>query len=445
MLLQALSGEVRVTVRVDNRAEVVVALEGRDSEGQWGATAQPTDAIVEQREGEDGWWRSSVVTVEVQQAVLIWVEDGVFATEPPVVGYADDCGILFVAPREEAEALSVSTVTGAACDRWSAPLDLTPPAELVGLTARIAARWSGDCVDLRIEVGEGPGGRRSTPMSRVCGLAERVRAAAADGEGFVPQAAAPVILPVLREGGAIELRMGGDYRMNAAVGGRILPTDCGVQLERGFRSVWQHRYEGEACGWASLDRILELDDGPVPEDVLDEQQYEVYDWEYDVTSNLLGSGWTRSITFERAQEIVDAIYADFYGASDGAPRVMIAPEDQQFTGAYDSGRHVILLTPSGVRPYVVIHEAAHAMLRLSLAAANAYYLESRHGPVFGALMIALWTRYAEGFDPEAARAFAGVYGVKLDHLFPIEPSGDEQTRRAVREALGVAELGGRGE
>lgn len=52
-------------------------------------------------------------------------------------------------------------------------------------------------------------------------------------------------------------------------------------------------------------------------------------------------------------------------------------------------------------------------------------------------MIALWTRYADGFDSEAARALAAAYKVQLDDLVPIASIGDEQTRQAVIEALGL--------
>ena len=436
-LLQASTSEVRATVRVNNQADLVVALEARGSEGLWGATTHPTDATVAEQEDGDDWWRSSAITVEVQQAVTIRVEDRAFVIEPPIDGFTDECGSMFATLSTDAERLAINVVTGEACDQWSPPFNLTAPAELVHLTARIAARWSGDCVNLRIEVRDNSSDWRPTPASYICGLEERLRAAAADGEGFVPQPAAPVSLPVSRRGGAIELRMGGPLGISAAVDGRILLINCGLQLQRGSQSVWQHRYEGAACDWTHLDRVLELNDVPAPPDLLDKQQYAVGDWEYEVAANLLTAAWRRPITFDSAQAIVNAVYTDFYGSADGAPQVTIAPNEQAYTGQYDPSLHEIQLTSAGFRAYLVFHETAHAMLRLSVGAANAYYLEARHGPLFAALLITLWTRYADGFDPEAARALAAAYKVQLDELVPIAPTGDEQTRQAVIDALGI--------
>ena len=436
-LLQASTSEVRATVRVNNQADLVVALEARGSEGLWGATTHPTDATVAEQEDGDDWWRSSAITVEVQQASIIRVEDRAFAIEPPIAGFTDECGVIFAGPSADAEGLAISEGTGEACDRWSPPFNFAPPAELVRLAVQIAARWSGDCVNLRIEVRDNSSDWRPTPASYVCGLEERLRAAAADGEGLFPQSAAPVSLPVSRRGGAIELRMGGPFGISAAVDGRILPTDCGLQLQRGSRSVWQHRYKGGNCDWTHIDRVFELDDGSAPVDPLDEQQYVVYDWEYEVVSNLLTAAWRRPITFDSAQAIANAVYTDFYGSSDGAPQVAIGSNEQEYTGQYNSSLHEIQLTPAGFRPYIVVHETAHAMLRLSVGAANAYYLDARHGPLFAALMITLWTRYADGFDPEAARALAAAYKVQLNELVPITPIGDDQTRQAVIDALGI--------
>lgn len=196
-------------MRVNNQADVVVALEARGSEGLWGATTHPTNATVAEQEDGDDWWRSSAITVEVQQAVTILVEDRAFVIEPPIDGFVDECAFLIAGRNIDGEGLAISEVTGEACDQWSPPLKFAPPAELVRLTVRIAARWSGDCVSLRIEVQNDSSDWSPTPASYVCGLAELLRAAAADGEGFVPQSAAPVSLPVSRRGGVIELRTGG--------------------------------------------------------------------------------------------------------------------------------------------------------------------------------------------------------------------------------------------
>ena len=433
-LLQAPTGEVRATVRVDNRANVVVALEARDSEGLWGATTHPNDATVQEREDGDDWWRSSAVTVDVRQPATVRIEDDTFIIEPPIAGYTDDCATLFIGPGEDQGTLAVSPITGALCDRWAAPLNFAPPAESVRLTVQIAAHWKGDCVNLQIEIQRASNDWRAMPASRLCGLEERRRAAAADGEGFVSQSAAPVSLPVSRVN-AIELRVGGIYGLSAAIGGRILPTDCGIHLHHGFLSVWQHRYEGQACEWSYLSRILTIEDGPAPDDHLDQQQYHVYDWERDVVANLLTAEWRRPISLAQAQKIVTSIYNDFLDTTAQPPTLAAAHADAEFTGLYDTAKHQIQLRPDGLLPFVVLHETAHAMLRLTLPGEAGYYLEPRHGAEFAAHLISLWSRYADDFDTEAAAAFADDYGVHIFPAPPIQPVGNAATRETVREAI----------
>ena len=438
--LDAPGGEVRVVLWVDDRAEVLVALEGRDSAGGWGVTTHPANAEVQEGGGgdSDGWWRSSVVVVEVNGAAAIRVQDGVFTFEPTVAGWSDDCGSLLVqqSGARGDTSLWVSAAIGSRCDEWSPPLTLTPTAATLRLTTRIAARWSGDCADVRVEVRGAEAEWRALPVSRLCGVSERRRAAAADGEGFVGQNGSPVAVPLSDERGVVEVRGGANW-MSAAVDGRVLSTTCGLTLERGSRWIWRHRYDEETCEWRSLERVTEFEGGPVALDPLDEQLLEVADWEIEVIRNLLGSAWWGPMTLERARTIVGAVYEDFFGSADDAPRVVAARAGAEHARVYDPLRHEIQLRPEGLRADVVIHEAAHAMLRLALSGEDAVYLEPRHGPEFAAHLIAVWERYAEGFDADSARRLAEVYGVQVGAAAPLQPAGDAQTRAAVREALAL--------
>ena len=437
-VLRAPGGEVRPTVAVDNRAKVVVALEARGADGEWGPPAHPQDREVAERADGDDWWYSSEIVLEVGAAITLSVADEAFLFEPPVAGLSDDCGILFVGPSEadDQRSLRVSPVGWAACAEWLAPLTVTALDESFEITTRIAAQWSGDCAAVRVEVRDRIDRWRSLPASRICGLAERIRAAAADGEGFPPRSGAAVIAPLSEDSRAIELRAiaGG---VSAGVDGRKLSTECGLHLERGFLTIWQHRYDTETCQWASLERVAELDDGPVPSDLLDEQQYKVYDWERDVTANLLSGEWRRPISLDQAQGIVNAIYNDFVGSAAQPPAVTAAPPGAESAGAYDTAAHAIQLRPDGRTASVVLHETAHALLRLSLPGEAGYYLAPRHGAEFAALLIALWERYANDFDVEGATLLADAYGVHIFPASPIHPVGDAGTRQAAREAIGV--------
>ena len=437
-LLRAPGGEVRPTVAVDNRASVVVALEARDAAGEWGATAHPQDREVAERADRDDWWYSSEIVLEMGAAITLSVKDGAFLFNPPAAGLSDDCGILFVGPSEadEQRSLLVSPVGGAACAEWLPPLTVTASDESFEITTRIAAQWSGDCAAVRVELRDRTDRWRSLPASRICGLEERIRAAAADGEGLPSRPAATVIVPLSENFRAIELRSiaGG---VSAGVAGRKLSTECGLHLERGFLTIWQHRYDTETCQWAFLERIAEIDDGPVPADLLDEQQYEVYDWEHDVAANLLSGEWRRPISLDQAQGIVNAIYNDFVGSTAQPPAVTTAPSGAEFAGAYDPEAHAIQLRPDGRAASVVLHETAHALLRLSLPGEAGYYLAPRHGAEFAALLIALWERYANDFDADGAVLLADAYGVYVFPAAPIQPVGDAATREAVREAIGV--------
>ena len=282
-VLDAPSGEVRVVLRVDDRAEVVAALAGRGSAGGWSRIAHPADADVQEGGGgdSDGWWRSSVVLVEVNGAAAIRVQDDVFAFEPTVAGWSDDCGSLLVRPSDDRgdASLWVSAAIGTECDEWSPPLALTPTVAAFRLTTRIAARWSGDCADVRVEVRGAKGEWRTLPVSELCGLAERRRAAAADGERFAGQPGSSVVLPLFDERGVVEVRPVAD-RMSAAVDGRVLSTTCWLIMRRGARSIWRHRYDEQTCEWRSLERLAGHESGPAPLDPLDDQLYEVFDWEY---------------------------------------------------------------------------------------------------------------------------------------------------------------------
>ena len=163
----------------------------------------------------------------------------------------------------------------------------------------------------------------------------------------------------------------------------------------------------------------------------------VYDWEWELEANVLPDEWFKPITGLHAQRIVRAVYADFFGDSAMPPDVRRAPPEAEYAGGYDAESHTIFLVPKAMNVALVLHETAHALLRLSaeLDEATRYYLAPRHGPAFTARLIQLWIRYSEGLDVEAIRAAAEQHEVSVGEASLLGPRGGEAERQAVIEAI----------
>ena len=419
-VLDAESGEVRIVVRADGEDAVLVGLERRNAVGEWDLRASPADHRIEL--GDD-WRRSSVLAAAIPSSLSIAVSFDGF--EIVRVGeLASECATIVIRPGAGV-GLSVSELRGDACDRWTAG-EVSWSEEGIELDTRIAARQRGNCVELRLDVRRPSGAWRELAVSGVCELD------ASSTDWLTTQA---VGLPYQRDRDVVEVRRVGQ-RLSAALNGRLLATPCdALTLQRGRQTLWLRRYEGETCGWAGLERLNEFEGAPPPLDQLDFQQHAVYDWETEISANLLPALWQEQLTVERAQTIADAVYRDFLGAGAEPPTVIASTKRGDYAGAYYPEPHVIELRPDGMRAEVVIHETAHAMLRVTASTVNAYYADPRHGPLFSSLMITLWARYAEGFDPQAALALADLYEVIVDDLLPFEAAGDAETLRTVLDVI----------
>lgn len=419
--LDAESGEVRIVVRADGDDAVLVALERRNAAGEWDLRVSPAEHRIEL--GDD-WRRSSVLAAAIPGSLPIAAGfDGFEITR--VGELADECATITIQPGAGV-GLSVSELRGDACDSWTAGREVSQSEEGIELDTRIAARQRGNCVELRLDVRRPSGAWRELAVSGVCGLD------ASSADWLTTQA---VGLPYQRDRDVVEVRRVGP-RLSAALDGRLLATPCDMlTLQRGQQTLWLHRYDSETCQWAGLERLNEFEGAPPLLDQLDFQQHAVYDWETEISANLLPALWQEQLTVERAQTIADAVYRDFLGAGAEPPTVVASTEQGDYAGAYYPELHVVELRSDGMRAEVVIHETAHAMLRVTASTVNAYYADPRHGPLFGSLMITLWTRYAEGFDPQAALALAELYEVIVDDLLPFEAAGDAETLQAVLEAI----------
>ena len=436
---EAPSGQLRAAIGPHQDGGLRVALEALDYEGELSRRWYPARDRIEAVAGA-GWWRSSSVEILIPAALAISVKDGQFVLEPLVEGFEDPCGLLSLRWSETAPStpLQVGVVRDEACGIWSAPLSVTLPKEQLQLEAEIAVRLVGDCAEARIHVRRHGRQWRALPSGMVCGLDDlRTRPALTGASATWRSLASPVSAPYYEAPDVIEVRAG-PLGLGVAIDGRVLDNVCGgIILQRGFQTIWRHRYDGRGCDWEVdlLEVVLHVEAGRAPADPLDQQQFAVYDWELAVRAALLPSEWRRPLPVERTREIVAAIYVDFFGSPDDAPSVREAPLESEYAGFYNPTQHEILLEADGLRANVVVHEAAHAMLRLALSGEDAFYLKPRHGPQFAAHLIALWERYAEGFDADSARRLAEVYGVHVRDGAPLLPAGDAQTRRAVQEAL----------
>lgn len=229
--------------------------------------------------------------------------------------------------------------------------------------------------------------------------------------------------------------------VSAAIDGELLRNPCGqVRLFRGFHSVWQGEEGAQGCDWGAPSRLrwlFPLARPPKPDDPEDRQQFQTYDWEREVAANLLPPAWSEPISLWQAARIVEVVYADFFGASASPPTVARAPGNADYTGQYDHEEHEILLAPDGMNALVVLHETTHAMLRLSaeLDAASRYYLAARHGPAFTVRLIEVWSRYADGLDPDAIRTAAAWHDVSVGEASIFGPRGGEAERQAVIDAI----------
>ena len=420
---------------------VGVEVRGSESESYERVLPERHELTVDQ--ASEDWWKSSEFTVEALGVVRIGAGDEGFGVEGASRhAFQDECGVLLISNATTSDLLSARDVTA------SSLFFATPPGcvssrdwieievgEPKAILIRAALRAEGDCALLRLDLRDRASGRgdwRELDAGTICEL-DRV-------EQDEWQAGPTLAIPYHAERGVLEVRPLA-VGVSAAIDGELLRNPCGqVRLFRGFHSVWQGEEGAQGCDWGAPSRLrwlLWVAHPPTPDDPEDRQQFQAYDWEREVAVNLLPRAWLEPISLEHATRIVEAVYADFFGASATPPRVSAAPDNSDYAGQYDPEEHVILLSPDGMNALVALHETTHAMLRVSaeLDAATRYYLAPRHGPVFVARLIRLWTRYSEGLDVDAIRAAAERHSVSVAETSLFRPRGGEAERQAVIEAI----------
>ena len=428
------AAEARVVVSRMGEDSLAVGLEFRGSESVSYARVLPQKHELQLADAGEGWWESSEVAVEALGVVRIGAGGAGFGLEGASRQAVEpECGVLLLGVGAESKLTVAAPTAAAGCADTRPQLEIAP-GDSRPMLLRAALRIEGACAELRLDLrpeASGRGDWRSLSAGRICDLDQ------ADKSAW--QAGTTLAIPYHSEGGVLEARVV-EGNVSAAVDGALLENQCGeVRLLHGFHSVWQQEQEAGGCDAAGtrLRWVLWVAHPPEPDDPVDNQQYQSYDWEQEVVANHLPPRWSERITMGQAARIVQALYRDFYGDTTEPPAVAAAPSDTDYIGMYNSESHTIELAPAGMTAAVVLHEAAHAMLRLSaeLDAASRYYLAPRHGPRFIERLLVIWERYSEDLDVDAVRAAADWHDVDISGGFSLPPRGGESERQAVIEAL----------
>lgn len=427
------AGEVRVVVRSTGDGAVEVGVEGHSATLASYERTLPESNRVAVEDAAGDWWHSSEIAVEALGVVTIGAGTDGFGLQGATRHVVEiECRYLRI-EYGGATALRFSSPTGYNCDTWE-DLGEVMLSDSQAMLMRVGLRAEGNCVILQLDLRQRESGRgdwRTLPAGMICDLD-------LDRAGTW-RASSLLAIPYYSQGGLLEARPLGSG-VSAAVDGQMLQNDCGwVTLLHGRRSVWQMvQAPGEcAADGYRLDWVLWVAEPGEPDDPLDRQQLQVYDWEWEVDTNLLPNEWFEPITGLHAERIVRAVYEDFFGNSATPPDVRRAPPDAEYAGSYDADSHTIFLAPQAMNVALVLHETAHALLRLSaeLDEATRYYLAPRHGPAFVARLIMIWTRYSEGLDMEAIQAAAELHGVTIGEDLLTGPRGGEAERQAVIDAI----------
>ena len=216
-----------------------------------------------------------------------------------------------------------------------------------------------------------------------------------------------------------------------------IESSCGIfTVARGYSAVWVRPDGWEDCeGGGQLVPVGFVEGADTPFDADDPQLYRVYDWERQTETNLLPDELGEEISPERAQAIVDAVFADLFGSSRQPPRVR---ETNDGYSSYSHQFRQIRIQSGAWDAATVLHETVHAALAAQENRTFARW--QSHGREYAATILMLWERYVPGFDAERARADAAVHGVEIDSRSPIRPLGGMAGADSVTDLLGLTPL-----
>ena len=228
----------------------------------------------------------------------------------------------------------------------------------------------------------------------------------------------------------------------AARGERLLAqADAGefefdgpVWILRGWRAVWLANAAPAGWHYERLRLAALVDSAQAEADAADPQGWSVYDWEWEVAVNLLPAALGGTITADRVTELVETVFADQFGSDEPVPELGLqAGEDSEYRLFAD---RIVFGAEAGLRPWIVLHELAHAVQLRAAEQTGELEIES-HGRQFAATLLGFWTRYVPGFDREAAEAAAAAHFADASALVHV-PVGGEAGKSRVRAALGFS-------
>ena len=212
---------------------------------------------------------------------------------------------------------------------------------------------------------------------------------------------------------------------------------CGnLNIVRGNRAVWVRpsgAYGCEAAG--SLVPMGFAPRADYEENRDDPQQHRVYDWERQVEANLLPVEFSESISQERAQQVVNAVFADLFGPGRQPPRVR---ETNDGYSSYSHQFRQIRIQSGAWDAATVLHETVHAALAEQRTQTFARW--QGHGREYAATILMLWERYVPGFAAARARADAALHGLEIAGRSPIRPLGGAAGADSVTDLLGLTPL-----
>ena len=217
----------------------------------------------------------------------------------------------------------------------------------------------------------------------------------------------------------------------------VAASACGnLNIVRGNRAVWVR--PSSAYGCEDADSLVPMGFAPRADyevDRDDPQQRRVYDWERQVEANLLPVEFSESITQERAQQVVNAVFADLFGSGRQPPRVR---ETNDGYSSYSHQFRQIRIQSGAWDAATVLHETVHAALAAQRTQTFARW--QGHGREYAATILMLWERYVPGFAAARARADAAVHGVEIAGRSPIRPMGGAAEADSVTDLLGLMPL-----
>ena len=210
--------------------------------------------------------------------------------------------------------------------------------------------------------------------------------------------------------------------------------DRSVWIIRGWRAVW---LADAAPDWRDYERLrlaAQVDSAQAKMDAADPQRWSAYDWEVEVVVNLLPAALRDAIPAAHVTELVEAVFADQFGPDEPVPELGLQTgEGAEYRFFTD---RIVFGAESGLRPWFVLHELAHAV-QLRAAARTGEPVIEAHGRQFAATLLGFWTRYVPGFDRGAAEEAAAAHFADASSLAHV-PVGGEAGKSRVRAALGFA-------